>query len=213
MAPRRLRLAETPAALVRTAFVEAATAGELLVFPTDTVYGLAARADREASVQRIFAAKGRSAELALPVLVASLAQAQQRAAQWSPAAQALAEAGWPGPLTLVVPAAEGLAPGVTAGLGTVGLRVPDYPPLRDWLAACDFPLAVTSANLSGEPPATDPAALAAALLQHVALVLDGGPAPGGTASTVVDATSSPPRVLRPGPLPEQEIARIVGKLG
>ena len=211
MSPRVLRLEETPADEALAAFADTARAGGLLIFPTDTVYGLGARADRDQPVQRIYEAKGRPGHLALPVLAASTQGARRAAAEWSPAAQALAEAVWPGPLTIVVPAWEGLSPLVTAGRGTVGLRVPDYPPLRGWLAACEFPVAVTSANRSGEAAATEARELPPELREAVDLLLDGGFCPGSTPSTVVDVTSSPPRVLRTGPITEQDILRALAK--
>ncbi len=212
MSTRLLRLEETPPEKALAAFVETATAGGLLVFPTDTVYGLGARADREESVRRVYEAKGRPAELALPILVGSVEGARRVGAEWSPAAQELAQAFWPGPLTIVVPAREGLSPLVTAGGATVGLRMPDYPPLLQWLAACDFPLAVTSANRSGRPAAGRVKELPARLREAVELILDGGPCPGGTPSSIVDVTSSPPQILRAGPLAEQDILHTVAKV-
>ena len=208
---RTLTINAHPDPVATAAFRETAAAGALLIFPTDTVYGLAARADREDSVRRVYEAKGRPAELALPILVGSV-EGARCVADWSDAAQRLAEAFWPGPLTLVLPARPGLAPLVTAGLGTVGVRMPDHGALLWWLAACDFPLAVTSANRSGEPPALRPADLPPELLAAADLLLDGGPSPGGVPSTVVDLTSSPPRVLRPGPISEQEILEALGNL-
>jgi L-threonylcarbamoyladenylate synthase len=212
VAPRVLRLAEVSAEEALAAFVATAGAGGLLLFPTETVYGLGARADREESVQRIFQAKSRSAAVALPVLVGSRQQVRRVVAKWPPAAEALAQAFWPGPLTIVVSRGAGLSPLVTAGKDTVGVRMPDYPPLLAWLAACDFPLATTSANLSGEPAAAQVAELAPDLLAAVELLLDGGPCPGGVPSTVVDASSSPPRLLRPGPICEQDILRAAAKV-
>ncbi|HEY3398041.1 MAG TPA: L-threonylcarbamoyladenylate synthase [Armatimonadota bacterium] len=207
-AARCLPLAETDPAVVRDAFVAAAGAGELLIFPTDTVYGLGARADDATAVARIFAAKQRPAGLPLPVLLSSAAAWPSVAAAWPPAAQALAAAFWPGALTLVVPRAASLSLAVTAGGETVGVRVPDHAALRDWLGACAFPLAVTSANLSGAPPATRLAEVPASVCAVAGLLLDGGPCPGGTASTVVDVSGPEPRILRPGPITEQELAAV-----
>jgi L-threonylcarbamoyladenylate synthase len=204
MSARLLRLDEVSAEEARAAFLETADAGGLVIFPTDTVYGLGARADHGDPVRRIFAVKGRPTALALPVLVGSV-EGARRVADWSLAAQRLAEAFWPGPLTMVVPARAGLSPLVTAGRGTVGIRMPDHAALLGWLEACDFPLAATSANRSGEPTAARAEDLPSELQEAVDLLLDGGACPGGVASTVVDLTSSPPHLLRRGPLSEQDI--------
>jgi L-threonylcarbamoyladenylate synthase len=209
MSARVLRLDEVSPAEARAEFLATAAAGGLLIFPTDTVYGLGARADRERSVRRIYEVKGRPAELALPVLVGSVKGAR-RVADWSMAAQRLAEAFWPGPLTLVLPVRAELSALVTAGRGTVGVRMPDHAALLDWLEACDFPLAVTSANRSGEPPAVRVTDLPPELQEAVDLILDGGAYPGGVASTVVDLTSSPLQILRRGPISEQEILEVLG---
>jgi L-threonylcarbamoyladenylate synthase len=213
MSARVLRLDEVSAAEARVAFRETTADGGLVIFPTDTVYGLGARADREEPVQRIYEVKGRPAELALPLLVGSV-EAARRVAQWSPAAQRLAEAFWPGPLTLVLPERRlsGLRPLVTAGRGTVGVRRPDHAALLGWLEACDFPLAVTSANRSGAPAAVRVADLPPELRETVDLILDGGACPGGVASTVVDLASPPPQILRPGPVSEQDILDALGNL-
>jgi L-threonylcarbamoyladenylate synthase len=213
MKARLLRLAPASPAEALDAFRDTAAGGGLLIFPTDTVYGLGARADREEPVRRVYAAKGRPGELALPILVGSV-EGARRVAQWSEAAQRLAEEFWPGPLTLVLEhRLSRLCPLVTGGRETVGVRRPDCEALRDWLEACDFPLAVTSANRSGEPPAVHPAQLPPELLAAADLLLDGGPAPGGVPSTVVDLTCTPPRVLRPGPVSEQDLrAALAGCL-
>lgn len=212
MATRVLRLAEVPPEEARAAFVATAAAGGPVIFPTDTVYGLGARADREAAARRVYEVKGRPAHLALPVLVGSVAGARRVAAEWPEAAQRLAAAFWPGPLTIVVRRREDLSPLVTGGADTVGVRQPDYAPLLEWLEACDFPLAVTSANPSGAAPAVRAEDLPGELVAAVDLVLDGGPCPGGIPSTVVDVTSPLPRVLRPGPISEQEIIDALANL-
>lgn len=211
MPPRCLRLDQALAEEVRSAFLDCAAAGGLLIFPTDTVYGLGTRADRDDAVRRLYQAKGRPAHLALPILVGRTEQVHRIAAEWPAAAQALAEAFWPGPLTLIVPRAAELSPVVTGGAETVGVRLPAHAPLQDWLVACDFPVAVTSANLSSEPPALQVPDLSPALREAVDLILDDGPCAGTIPSTVVDVTSSPPRVLRAGPVSEQDIRRVVAK--
>jgi L-threonylcarbamoyladenylate synthase len=206
---RVLRLAENPPEVVAAAFVTAATAGELLIFPTDTVYGLGARADSAPAVAAVFEAKRRPADLALPVLIGSRDGLRRVVASWPEVAEALATRFWPGPLTLVLPRHPRLSPAVTAGRDSVGVRMPDHPALLAWLRACAFPLAVTSANLSGQPPAVTTDDLTPELLTAVGLVLDGGRCPGGRPSTVVDLSGESARVLRAGPVSEEEIRRCL----
>jgi len=206
--PQVLRLSEVSPEEALTRFVEVATAGGLLIFPTDTVYGLAARADLTPPVQALFVAKQRPTELRLPVLIGSWEDLPRAVSSWPPGAAALAEAFWPGPLTLVVPAASGLSPLVTAGGKTVGVRMPDHAALRRWLSACAFPLAVTSANLSGSPPAVRAEEIPQELANSVSLVIDGGPCAGGRASTVVEIVGSGWRLLRPGPIAAEDLRRV-----
>ena len=176
--------------------------GGLVAVPTETVYGLAARADSAEAVAKIYAAKGRPDFNPLIVHVAGLAQAE-RYADFSPEAIALAEAHWPGPLTLVVPrrAEAGLAEAVTAGLPTIALRAPAHPVMRALLAAVDFPLAAPSANRSGFISPTSAAHVLASLDGRIDLVLDGGITPAGVESTIVAVRADGSiEELRPGPL-------------
>lgn len=184
--------------------------GGLVAVPTETVYGLAARADDAEAVARIYAAKGRPDFNPLIVHVRGLAQAE-RYGDLSPAARALAAQHWPGPLTLVVPrrADAGLADAVTAGLPTIALRAPSHPVMRALLEAVDFPLAAPSANRSGFISPTTPAHVLASLDGRIAMVLDGGACEAGVESTIV-AVRADGRIeeLRPGPI--QVAARQVG---
>ena len=177
--------------------------GGLVAVPTETVYGLAARADSAEAVARIYAAKGRPDFNPLIVHVAGLAQAE-RYADLSPEARALAQAHWPGPLTLVLPrrADAALAEAVTAGLPTVALRAPAHPVMQALLAACAFPLAAPSANRSGFISPTCAAHVLASLDGRIDMVLDGGATTAGVESTIV-AVRADGKVeeLRPGPLP------------
>lgn len=176
--------------------------GGLVAVPTETVYGLAARADSAEAVAKIYAAKGRPDFNPLIVHVAGVEQAAEFA-EISPEAHALAEAHWPGPLTLVLPRRGDarLAPAVTAGLGTVALRAPAHPAMRALLDAVAFPLAAPSANRSGFISPTTAAHVLASLDGRIDLVLDGGPTTAGVESTIV-AVRADGRVeeLRPGPL-------------
>lgn len=193
-------LTAEPGAIARAARI--LESGGLVAVPTETVYGLAARADRAEAVARIYAAKGRPDFNPLIVHVSGLAAAE-RLAEFSAPARALAEAHWPGPLTLVLPRRHdaALAPAVTAGLPTVALRVPAHPVMRALLAQVDFPLAAPSANRSGFISPTTAAHVLASLDGRIALVLDGGATEAGVESTIL-AVRDDGRIeeLRPGPL-------------
>ena len=176
--------------------------GGLVAVPTETVYGLAARADSAEAVARIYAAKGRPDFNPLIVHVAGLEQAEWLGT-FSPAAKQLAAQHWPGPLTLVVPrrADASLADAVTAGLPTVALRAPAHPVMRALLAAVDFPIAAPSANRSGFISPTCAAHVLASLDGRIDLVLDGGACAAGLESTIVAVRGDGSiEELRPGPL-------------
>jgi L-threonylcarbamoyladenylate synthase len=176
--------------------------GGLVAVPTETVYGLAARADSAEAVAKIYAAKGRPDFNPLIVHVAGVEQAL-RYADFSAEAIALAEAHWPGPLTLVVPrrAEAGLAQAVTASLPTIALRAPAHPVMQALLAAVDFPLAAPSANRSGFISPTSAAHVLASLDGRIDLVLDGGITTAGVESTIVAVRADGSiEELRPGPL-------------
>lgn len=176
--------------------------GGLVAVPTETVYGLAARADSADAVAKIYAAKGRPDFNPLIVHVAGLAQAE-RYARVLPEARALAQAHWPGPLTMVLPrrADAGLAAAVSAGLPTIALRAPAHPVMQALLERLDFPLAAPSANRSGFISPTTPAHVLASLDGRIAMVLDGGACPAGVESTIVAVRADGSvEELRPGPL-------------
>lgn len=193
---------------------EAATllrAGVPVALPTETVYGLAARADYAAAVAAIYAAKGRPDFNPLIVHVANLAAAEQLA-EFDDRARALAAAFWPGPLTLVLPRRHDapLAPAVTAGLSTVALRVPAHPVMRAVLERCALPLAAPSANRSGGVSPTCADHVIASLAGRIALVVDGGVTQQGLESTIVALREDAWQVLRPGPITEDAIADLLG---
>ncbi|MCO6450691.1 MAG: threonylcarbamoyl-AMP synthase [Caldilineales bacterium] len=190
--------------------VDALRAGDLVVFPTDTVYGVAALAQNEHAVIRLFAAKGRDFKVALPVMVADIALVGG-VARPLPGFLELAQAFWPGPLTIVLPRLPSIPDLVTGG-DTVGLRIPDHPLALELLRLVDAPLAVTSANRSGEPPARTAEEARAQLEGRVEVIVDGGTAPGGQASTVLDLTQSPPKIVRPGPITADQILAIIGEV-
>jgi L-threonylcarbamoyladenylate synthase len=184
-------------------------AGELVAFPTDTVYGVGALCWDGAAVARLYAAKVRSLEKAIPVLLADMSDLALVAVELSPLCFKLAERFWPGPLTLVVPKAARVSLAVTAGGDTVAVRIPDLALTRSLIRAAGAPLATTSANLSNAPPPVTAEGVAAQLGRSVALILDGGKCPGGIASTVVDVTGSSPRILRDGPLTYEQIQSVL----
>ncbi|RME85962.1 MAG: threonylcarbamoyl-AMP synthase [Caldilineae bacterium] len=190
--------------------VQALLAGQLVVFPTDTVYGIGGLAEDEEAVRRIYRVKRRPFSMALPVMLAD-ASAVATVARETAGFAALARAFWPGPLTIILPRQPALPAIVTAGGDTVALRIPDHPLALQVLRSVARPLAVTSANLSGHPPACTAAEALAQLRDPGILFLDGGRAPEGRASTIVDLTTTPARILRRGPISAQAIAQVLGK--
>lgn len=173
-------------------------AGEVVAFPTDTVYGVGVAASRPERVEALFALKSRPADRRIPILVADLAQAREAGARPDERATALAAAFWPGPLTLVLP---------TAG-GTQAFRAPDHPVALELIRAAG-PLFATSANVSDEPDTLggDEVLIAFATRQdELAAVVDGGAVPGGIASTVVDLSVTPARLVREGPVSSGQLA-------
>lgn len=196
-------LADDP--LGRAAAIEALRAGEIVAMPTDTVYGVGVALDAPEGLERLFAAKDRPLDKAIVLLVADLEQAAQ-VGVLTPLARALAEEFWPGGLTLVLAQSRDgrLPPALTAGNSTIGVRLPDHESPRT-LARALGPLPVTSANISGRPAATTAADVLEQLGPRIGLVLDGGPARGGVASTVIDCSSGTPRLLRAGAIPETEL--------
>lgn len=185
-------------------------AGKLVAFPTETVYGLGANARDADAVARIFQAKGRPASNPVIVHVASVAEARNLARDWPPQAEALAQTFWPGPLTLVVPKHPDVPAIITAGGGTVALRCPAHPVARGLVQAAGCPVAAPSANRSTELSPTRAEHVLKGLSGRIDLVLDGGQCPAGIESTVVDATTLPVRILRPGPISAAQLAAVVG---
>lgn len=185
-------------------------AGQPVAVPTETVYGLAADATNAEAVARIYAAKGRPSFNPLIVHVPDFRSALE-IGQFDDQALGLAEAHWPGPLTLVVPLREEspIAALVTAGLSTIGLRVPDHPAMQALLRACGRPLAAPSANASGAVSPTRATHVLKSLGGRIALIVDGGPTSRGLESTIIAATGGPLRLLRHGPI-ETDAAEASG---
>jgi L-threonylcarbamoyladenylate synthase len=184
-------------------------AGELVAFPTDTVYGVGAICWNEEAVARLYTAKLRSPDKAIPILLADAADLALVAADLPSAGNRLAEAFWPGPLTLVVSRTAAVSDAVTAGGDTVAVRIPNHELTRALIRAAGAPLATTSANISGGPSPVTAAEVAAQLGGRIAMILDGGRCPGGAASTVVDVTGPTPRIMRLGPITEADILAVL----
>jgi L-threonylcarbamoyladenylate synthase len=180
-------------------------AGELVVFPTDTVYGVGAIVWNASAVGKLYLAKLRTLDKPIPVLVADPADVALVARDLPPAALRIAERFWPGPLTLVVPKHERVPDEVTAGGDTVAVRVPAHDLARALIRAAGAPLATTSANLSGRVNPVTAQEAAAQLVGRVSFVLDGGRCPGGIPSTLLDLTQAQPRILRQGPIGLEQI--------
>jgi L-threonylcarbamoyladenylate synthase len=194
----------------RVAAVDVLRAGGVVALPTDTVYGIGVALDAEGGIERLFAAKRRPPDKGIMLLLDDAAQAADIGVM-TPAAQVLAEACWPGGLTVIVPQRPDVAlpAALTGGAPTIGLRAPDHDAPRA-LARAVGPLPVTSANVSGLPEASDAAGILEQLGDAVELVLDGGPAHGGPASTVVDCTTEGiVRMLRAGAVPVDRVRAIV----
>jgi len=173
-------------------------AGGLVVFPTETVYGLGANALDAAAVRKIYALKGRPATSPLIVHVGSIEQAREYAAEWPEEAERLSRQYWPGPLTLVVPKKPVIPDEVTAGLGTVGLRMPRHPVALELLRAAGVPIAAPSANRFTQLSPTTAQHVREAFGDETPFLLDGGPCEVGLESTVIGVTSDGLEVLRPG---------------
>ena len=172
--------------------------GLVVAIPTDTLYGLAADPFREEAVARVFEAKGRPAERAVPLIAADSEQVVAKLGALSAVARRLADAFWPGPLTLVVKEPDALVDTVTGGTGRVGVRVPAQATAQALCRACATPLTATSANLSDRPATSDPDEVVRTLGSRIELLLDDGKTAGGAPSTIVDVTSDMPRLVRPG---------------
>jgi tRNA threonylcarbamoyl adenosine modification protein (Sua5/YciO/YrdC/YwlC family) len=200
----------------REAAIEAAARtvqrGGLVVLPTDTVYGIGADAFDHAAVQALLDAKGRGREMPPPVLISAATTLAALATNVQSYVEALTEAFWPGPLTLVCEQQPSLTWDLGETRGTVAVRMPDHE-IALALLERTGPLAVSSANLSGLPAATEAAAAEGMLGDSVEVVLDGGPSPKGEASTILDVRASQPRLLRLGALSVDELNGVIQPLG
>lgn len=187
-------------------------AGRLVAFPTETVYGLGANALDENAVRRIFEAKGRPFSSPLIVHVTSIHMARELALEWPGQAELLARRFWPGPLTIIVPKRPHVPDLVTAGLPSVGLRIPAHPLAQALLDAAQIPIAAPSANRFTELSPTTAEHVREGLGSCVDMILDGGSCAVGIESTVLSLTGAVPRILRPGMISQTQIEEVIGTI-
>lgn len=187
-------------------------AGELVAFPTETVYGLGANGLDSEAVAKIYVAKGRPSDNPIILHIAKLAELNSLTNDLSPMAKKLAENFWPGPMTLVVPRSKIVPDIVTAGLDTVAVRLPDNENARNLIQAAGVPIAAPSANISGRPSPTTAAEVKEDMDGKIAGILDGGTCQVGLESTVIDTTGKVPVVLRPGGITLEMIKQVMGNV-
>src|SRR5215831_10357069 len=183
--------------------------GGVIGFPTDTAYGLAADPYNDQAVATIFKIKGRAETKPILLLVDSLEMAK-RVTRPNPNLDGLAQEFWPGPLTIILPAASDVPEAITAGTGTVGIRWPVAPFATELICRFEKPVTATSANKSGEPTCVTAAEVEAQLGSALAFLVDGGELPARSGSTVLDVTSDPPQVLREGPVSFDRLRSFLG---
>jgi L-threonylcarbamoyladenylate synthase len=177
--------------------VDALRRGRVVAYPTDTLYGLAVDPRQDDAVDRLYAAKRRDAGMAIPLIAASIAQVNEAAAL-TPAERRLAEAFWPGPLTIVLRARDTISRKLAGPGATVAVRVPAHDVARALANGLGFCITATSANRSGQPPAVTAHDVRAALIEGIDLLLDAGPTSGGAPSTIVEMAADGPRLVRAG---------------
>ncbi len=200
--------ASHPACIEQAAFL--LRQGQLVCYPTDTVYGIGAVASNEDAIRRLYAVKGRSPDKPLPLLLAEAAHASFYA-EVTPLAKQLMARFWPGPLTIVMRKSEGFRSRALAGLSTVALRVPDHDVPREIVRMLGEPLTGTSANRSAARPPVSAAEVAFSLGDMISLVIDGGRSPAGLESTVVDVSDGAPVVVREGAVSREELTSVLGR--
>lgn len=184
--------------------------GEVVAFPTETVYGLGANALDSEAVEKIFKAKGRPGDNPLIVHISDKSQIADLVSEITPVAQKLIDAFMPGPITVIMKKSDKIPANVTAGLDTVGIRMPIHKIANEFLALCKCPVAAPSANLSGSPSPTKASHVYDDMNGYVYAVIDGGDSEYGLESTVVDATGEKPVILRPGAVTEEMIGKVIG---
>ncbi len=183
---------------------------EAIAFPTETVYGLGANAMNDEAIAKIFEAKGRPSDNPLIVHIGTKSQLDGIVKEIPPVAEKLMEHFWPGPLTIILPRKEGISEKVTAGLNTVGVRMPDHPVALALIEEANVPVAAPSANRSGRPSPTLASHVYEDLNEKIAGIVDGGATGVGVESTVIDCTSAVPTILRPGGITKEQLEAVIG---
>ncbi|HHT7114885.1 TPA: L-threonylcarbamoyladenylate synthase [Bacillus cereus] len=183
---------------------------EAIAFPTETVYGLGANAMNDEAIAKIFEAKGRPSDNPLIVHIGTKSQLDGIVKGIPPVAEQLMEHFWPGPLTIILPRKEGISEKVTAGLNTVGVRMPDHPVALALIEEANVPVAAPSANRSGRPSPTLASHVYEDLNEKIAGIVDGGATGVGVESTVIDCTSAVPTILRPGGITKEQLEAVIG---
>ena len=202
---------EPDSKIIRTA-ADALRRGELVIFPTETVYGLAADATNDEAVKRVYDAKGRNGSEPLPVQISKVDDLLKVAMFVPEPARRLAELFWPGPLTLVLQKNPSISDLVTSGRETIGVRISEHPVALALIKALGSPIVATSANVSGNKPPKNALDAISEVGNEVSVVLDAGESRLGVSSTIVDVSNMPPRILRRGTISENEIRDVLGDI-
>jgi L-threonylcarbamoyladenylate synthase len=184
--------------------------GKTIAFPTETFYALGVSAYHEPAIQKVFAIKGRMFDKPLPLIIHGESMLEEIAAQIPECARSLMRAFWPGPLTLIFKASEKIPPLLTASTGMVAVRDSSHPLARLLVKAARTPITATSANVSGDASCDSAEAVEQQLGGRIDLIIDGGATPGGLPSTIVDLTTSPPRIVREGAISVQHLRPFLG---
>lgn len=179
--------------------------GGIAAFPTETFYGLGVRFDNEKALERLYELKHRPKEKAMPVIIGSREELKIITSSLPPSAERLIERFWPGPLTILLNASDGLSEFITSGTGKAAVRIPGDSFALDLVRSIGFPITATSANISGMPPADNPQDVMKYFPAGLDILIDGGKTPGGEASTIVDVTMEKPMIVRYGKIPEEKI--------
>ena len=186
--------------------------GELVAFPTETVYGLGGDALHPEAAKKIYAAKGRPSDNPLIVHIAEFSDMERVAKTIPEQAKKLADAFWPGPLTMIVWKSDAVPSATTGGMDTVAVRMPNHPVALDLIRKSGCLIAAPSANTSGRPSPTEAQHVAEDLSGRIAMILDGGPVGIGIESTIIDLTCQPPRLLRPGGITLEQLRGVLGQV-
>jgi L-threonylcarbamoyladenylate synthase len=189
--------------------VDALRAGGVVAYPTETFYGLAVDPRAPDAVEKIFRLKQRPPDHAIPLIAADHEQVLDHVGVMNPTAERLAERGWPGALTLIITASRKLAPETHLHTGRIAVRVPENPVARMLALAAGHAITSTSANISGQPPASTAESVASALGDQIDVLIDAGPTNGGLPSTIVDTTGTRPMLVRKGSVPWERVLEFL----